>query len=490
MDKRIFGLETEFGCLVRDPSFGPPEHIVEKVKDYAFFQKKIGLIDLHARNYAFEPARAGGFLINGGRLYVDAVGDHEEYATPECSSIFDLVAYDKAGHLILQQILEEQGLAEAVSFHNNSIDHYGGHTFGCHENYLVQLDKNFYLEALSYLLPFLVTRQIFAGVGRVGGHRLNPTDFRRNIMTLSDYEVDYLWVRNFYAVEEDATVNYQLSQRADHILRAISSQVRFNRAIINPRWDSYYDFESFHRLHILFGEANMSEYAMALKVGTTVLVLDLLEIRAIPEEVRLADPVETLKSISRDPTWRWLARRADGKTIRAVDLQRLYLSCAQRLFSGRDFQTDWVLQEWERVLDALERDPRTLSDRLDWVAKLEMLETYMAEEGVSWRADVLKSLDLEYHNVNRKDGLFYALEEMGAVQRLTTDEQIVRATQEPPSDTRASARGRVVRELIQKNLRKYAVDWDGVFITRDLHLPLRNPFRDYHREAQRFLEKL
>src|SRR5579875_1957417 len=162
-----------------------------------------------------------------------------------------------------------------VSFHNNSIDHFGGHTFGCHENYLVQLEDRFFTDALSSLLPFLVTRQIFAGVGRVGGHRLTRPSSKNNIMTLSEHEVDYVWVSNFYGVEIDPTVNFQLSQRADHIVKTISSRVRFNRAIINPKWDSYYSYSNLHRLHVLFGESNMSEYALMLKVGTTCLVLDL-----------------------------------------------------------------------------------------------------------------------------------------------------------------------------------------------------------------------
>src|SRR5438552_4514969 len=212
MDRRIFGIETEFGCMVRDPVVGSSEDIVEKVKDYAFYDKKLGVIDLHARDYAFEPARAGGFLRNGGRLYIDAVGSHEEYATPECTDLIDLVAHDRAGRAILQSILHGLGLDEAASFHNNAIDHFGGHTFGCHENYLVQIEDRFFTDALSYLLPFLVTRQIFAGIGRVGGHRLTRPSSKSNIMTLVEHEGDSVWVANLYGVEIDPTIDFQLSQ--------------------------------------------------------------------------------------------------------------------------------------------------------------------------------------------------------------------------------------------------------------------------------------
>src|SRR5215210_1695743 len=170
MDQRIFGIETEYGCLVRDSSIGKPDQVVEKVKDHAFYRRKLGVIDLHARDYTFEPARSGGFLLNGGRLYIDAVGDHEEYATAECQTLVDIVTHEKAGQRILQSVLDDLGLAECVSFQNNSIDHFGGHTFGCHENYIVALDDDFFKASVSGLLPFLVTRQIFSVLCRFGGH--------------------------------------------------------------------------------------------------------------------------------------------------------------------------------------------------------------------------------------------------------------------------------------------------------------------------------
>src|SRR5947209_4121380 len=338
MDRRIFGIETEFGCMVREPSIGTVEEVVEAVKDHAFYEKKLGVIDLHARDYAFEPARAGGFLRNGGRLYIDAVGSHEEYATPECMDLIDLVAHDRAGRAILQSILDDLELADVVSFHNNAIDHFGGHTFGCHENYLVQIEDRFFTDALSHLLPFLVTRQIFAGIGRVGGHRLTRPSSKNNIMTLGEHEVDYVWVSNFYGVEIDPTVEFQLSQRADHIVKTISSRVRFNRAIINPKWDSYYSYSNLHRLHILFGESNMSEYALMLKIGATCAVLDLIEEGCVPEEIEVMDPLDTLRTVSRDQKMKWIVKLRNGKTIPAIDLQRRYLAAAKKHLRRRDPQ--------------------------------------------------------------------------------------------------------------------------------------------------------
>jgi proteasome accessory factor A len=491
MEKRIFGIETEFGCLVDDDSVGTSETIVEVIKDHAFYRDRVGVIDLHARDYAFEPARCGGFLRSGGRLYIDAVGSHMEYATPECTSFVDAVTYDKAGRALLQRLLRELDLSDKVSFHSNSVDHFGGHTFGCHENYLVGIDDRFFLEAVSDLLPFLVTRQIYAGVGRVGGHRLNYKSLKNNIMTISDYEVDYQWVGNFYGVEMDPTVDFQLSQRADHIVKTISGRVRFNRAIINPKWDSYYNYSNLHRLHILFGECNMSEYATLLKVGATSIVLDLIEDGISLAEAEIADPLEALKQVSRDSTYRWLVRRRDGTTISAVDLQRIYVDAAERHLRGRDEQTDYVLTEWARTLDQLDQDPMQLGDRLDWVAKKKMILEYMdSDPSVSWGDDILHSLDLEYHNVNPDTGLYYALEQAGLMRRETSDLAIIQAMSRPPQDTRAFGRSIVIDRLLQQGSRDYVIDWDLIYINKRRHLELKNPFQTYEEEAKFFASTL
>lgn len=494
MEQRIVGVETEFGCMVRSDRYGlgrnSSERIVEAVKDHAFLHRRLGLLDLHARDYAFEPARSGGFLLNGGRLYVDAVGSHEEYATPECITWSDVVAYDRAGRIILQSLLDELELSEDVAFYANSVDHFGGHTFGCHENYLVDISASAFRGSLSLLMPFLVTRQLFAGVGRVGGHKLNRADFRRNIMSIGEYDVDTMWVADFYGVEIDPTVDFQLSQRADHIVNTVSSRVRFNRAIINPKRDSYYDYSDLHRLHVLFGEPNMSEYAMWLKIATTCMVLDLLDLKVLPPEVRLEDPLSALKSVSRDPKMRWLVNRSNGATISAIDLQRIYLETAREYLSGKDEQTDQAIVEWAAVLDALADDPMQLADRLDWVAKKQILMQYMDSEGGKWDDDVMHSLDMEYHNVNARTGLYYGLEEMGAMRRICTDEQLQDATVTPPSNTRARGRSEVISQLIHRKWGRYLIDWDWVRIDKDRHLELRNPFHTYEVEAEMFMRGL
>ncbi|MGC8666863.1 MAG: proteasome accessory factor PafA2 family protein [Chthonomonadales bacterium] len=491
MKKRVFGIETEFGCLVNSPAVGTFEDVVQAVKDGAFYKKNLGVIDLHARDTAFEPARSGGFLRNGGRLYIDAVGSHEEYATPECADLHTLVVYDRAGRFILQDLLEDLHLAEAASFHNNSVDHFGGHTFGCHENYLVEIEDRFFTDALAYLLPFLVTRQIFAGAGRVGGHRLTRPNSRGNIMTLGENALDYIWVSNFYGVEIDHSVDFQLSQRADHIVRELSSRVRFNRAIVNPKWDTFYRHSKCHRLHVLYGEANMSEYALMLKIGTTCIVMDLIEREIYPEGVVLADPLETLRSVSRDPKMRWLVRLKNQETIPAVDLQRKYLAAAQKYLRRRDDQTDWILAEWERTLDDLERDPLSTADRLDWAAKKKLLMEYIAQEGVSWQDDVMQSLDLAYHNVNPKESLHAALEDAGLMLRFTTPEEVESAAVNPPENTRALGRGLAVEYLLaHPEIRyRYFIDWDAIYLDFNHRLDLRNPFHTYEKEVLEFLSR-
>jgi proteasome accessory factor A len=476
---RIFGVETEFGCLVAEESLGSSEGVVEAIKDFVFYELKLGAIDLHSRDDVFEPAQCGGFLTNGARLYIDAVGSHLEYATAECRSLKDLVANDRAGQRIIVRALKEMGIEEEVSVYNNSVDHFGGHTFGCHENYLVQSDADLLNDSVALLYPFLVTRQIFAGVGRVGGHVLTTAGMRPTYQDVMDNPVDYIWVSQVYGVEPDDTVQFQLSQRADHILKTIASRVRFNRAIINPKWEHFYSHEGMTRLHLLFGESNQNEFAYALKVGTTALVLRLLEEKRVPEEVALAQPVLALRDVSRDPTLKWIVRTAEDWTVGAIDLQRIYLDKAQ-VYRGESEQTDRVLRHWEEVLDGLERDPMAMEERIDWVAKRKVMEEYMASEGVGWDDESLHSVDLEYHNIDPDKSLFHALQEMGRTERVLDELDVVDAMTEPPADTRAKGRSELVKEVLRrKGPRFYVFDWNGVAVDRHRYVEMPDPFETY-----------
>lgn len=473
---RIFGVETEFGCLV-EPGAGSSEAAVELVKDYVFRELRLGLLDRHSRDEVFEPAESGGFLTNGARLYIDAVGSHLEYATAECRTLTDLVANDRAGQRHIVRAVHELGLQDDIRFYNNSVDHFGGHTFGCHENYLVQMDEDFFTHRAPMLYPFLITRQIYAGVGRVGGHVLYSGG-RPNSREVSENPIDYIWVSHVYNVAPDPDVKFQLSQRADHILKTVASRVRFNRALINPKWDHFYSHDSRHRLHLLFGESNQSEYAYALKVGTTSVVLRLLEENRVPDHLQLASPLHALRDVSRDPSYEWLVEMADGAIWGAVDLQREYWRLAQA-YRGESPQTDWVLNEWSATLDGLETDPMALDDRLDWVAKRKLVEMYMESEGLDWSADALHSIDLEFHNIDPAQSLAHAYAEQVGQKRLLDELDIVDAMTEPPSDTRARGRSLRIKRMLERKERYYVVDWNGIAMGRNLYVDMPDPFDTY-----------
>ena len=467
MAGRIYGLETEYGCLMRlEDRLSDPDTISSRVKDWVFQESSLGIVDIHYRDRG-EPPGNGGFLFNSGRIYIDM--GHLEYTTPECSSVFDLVAFDKAGDRILLKALEGLGLRETVSFFKNNIDHHTGATFGCHENYLLSRKVSFGRVAIPTLLPFFVTRQIFAGAGRVG-------------------QYDDLF--GYYDLEDDQEpVVFQISQRADHIVTEVYQWIQFSRAIINTRDEPLADPTRFRRLHLLVGDSNMSEYAAALKIGTTSLVLDLIERGIIPRRTHLMDPVRAIREISRDTSFRWIVELYDGRTISAVDLQRKYLRLAQKYLSGRNEESDWILRAWESVLDDLERDPMLLADRVDWVAKKWLLETFIASEGLSWDDPWIQSLDLEYHNLDEKKGLYYELEQRGAIRRAITEAQIDRAVRSPPQTTRAKARAVVVRALAETGI-PYIINWDSIYVENGASLRMDDPLRTYEREASDFIERL
>jgi proteasome accessory factor A len=324
----------------------------------------------------------------------------------------------------------------------------------------------------------LVTRQIFAGVGRVGGHILT-SDGRPSYQEVVDNPVDFIWVSHIYGVEPDDSVNFQLSQRADHILKTIASRVRFNRALINPKWEHFYSHDGMTRLHRLFGESNQNEYAYMLKVGTTLLVLRLLEDRLVPENLHLIQPLMALRDVSRDQSFQWPVMLGDGSVISAIELQREYLNLAES-YRGTDEQTDWTLDAWAAILDGLEKDPMSLGDKIDWVAKRQIVEQYMAEEGLDWHDDALHSIDLEYHNIDPEKSLFYAYQDMGQTTRVLDEVDIDTAMTDPPQNTRAKGRAKLVESVLgRKGSRFYMFDWNGVALDRHRFIDMSDPFETY-----------
>ena len=461
MPERIIGLETELGCLLDSGVDISPEYVASTVRDYVFTDLELGILDIHYRDWG-EPPGNGGFLFNGGRLYIDM--GHLEYATPECQSVFDALVYDRALEPILQRTIRELGLQDQVSFIKNNIDHHTGATFGCHENYSVLRHISFQRVLIPALMAFFVTRQIFAGAGRVGAND-----------AFSDED------------DSDSFGGFQISQRADHIVTDVYEWIQFSRAIINARDEPLADRRRFRRLHLLVGDSNMCEVASALKIGTTRLLLDALEEQPNVYFPAIVDPVGAIREISRDTSLSTPLMLETGEIVSPVEVQQMYLDEVKSRFAGRDNETDWILTQWQAVLDALVQDPDSLIGKVDWITKRWLLNAFREEEGLTWRDPWIESLDLEYHNLDPERGLYFELEQSGAVERLTLDKQIQRATDWAPGNTRAKARSRLMRPLAQNQI-PCAVDWNLVYFIQDQPFEMPDPFQTYEREVREYLK--
>ncbi len=365
--------------------------------------------------------RADRVLPSGARLYNDH--GHPEFSTPECTSLRELIASDRAGERVMQTCAERRMARSGpgtVALYKNNTDFHGA-SYGCHESYLLNRDVPF-PDLLAAMLPFFVTRQIFAGAGKVGTETPSPVP----------------------------GVFYQLSQRADFFSVEASVDTLYNRPIVNTRDEPHADARRYRRFHVICGDANLCEVATLLKVGTTLLILRLLESGWRPSGAALRNPVEAIKRVSHDQSLKWVVERAEGGTIGAVDLQRIYLAAAQERLTGLSEETDRVMTEWESVLDRLEIDPLSLSDTLDWAAKRALLEEYRESENVDWSDPVLQSLDLEYHNVDPQAGLYLALEQEERVRRVVGEDEIERAITSPPAgSSRALVRGMAVAKFAE-----------------------------------------
>jgi proteasome accessory factor A len=461
---RIVGIETEYGCLVGNEELRSKSEIwPARVKNYLFQKARAGTIDLHYRDYE-EPPGNGGFLLNGGRLYLDM--GHIEYASPECLHLHDIVTYDVAGDELLRSALAALEANGRVSFIKNNVDHHTGATFGCHENYLMKREAQFTPSILGTLLSFLATRQIFTGAGRVG--QANPLAF------------------DFEPAQQDAPVAFQLSQRADHIVNDIYQWVQFNRAIINARDEPLADYRKYRRLHLLIGDSNMSPFATALKIGTTACVLSLLEDRQLPRNLILSDAVRSTRDISRDPTGAWLVDLENGKNIGALDVQWQFHELAQRYLAGRDAETDWLLESWSFTLEALEQNQETLIGGVDWITKKWLLEAFIASEKIDWSDPWLLSLDLEYHNI--ENGLFFSVTPGKRIGEWNNSIRPGNALRAPPSNTRASGRARAVA-YFQDRQQPYVINWDSIAHDSRDFLVMGDPFQTYDDDVEKFLAK-
>jgi proteasome accessory factor A len=458
--KRVFGIETEYGITIdgaaeldvvresieivrsytehgshmkwdyeledphQDARGFRADELLQDTDEASYFE-----LDKH-RNLTFAEIKSDLVLSNGARFYNDHA--HPEYSTPECATLRDIVAQDKAGERILAECAKRRNThlpkeCEARLYKNNT--DFIGHSYGCHDNYLMGRTVPWDRLVLD-VVPFLVTRQIFAGAGKLG-------------------------------IEGEDSAGqpgiFQIAQRSDFFSVLCSIDTMNRRPIVNTRDEPHADAELYRRFHVIIGDANMCQWATALKVGATALVLELIEGGHAPQ-FELADPVAATKQISRDEACAWIIELRDGRKISALDIQRLYLAAA-RDHCARDEDSQWVLKEWESVLNDLASDYWLCRDRVDWVAKKFLLETLREAEGLSWTDPWLQSIDLEYHNVSLDHGLFYELVRENRMRRLVSDDEIRHAIFQPPETTRAFFRGRSVARF---NKSIESIQWDEI----------------------------
>lgn len=470
---RLFGIETEYG-ITRD-DLGEVDSVVESMElvrahltasferrwDYAgedphedargfrvsgLAQDKeedeFAKADAH-RPFSFHEMKSDLVLPNGARFYNDHT--HPEYSAPECRTLKDLLAHDRAGERIVQRAADRRNRrlgGQPVQLYKNNTD-FHGHSYGCHDNYLVPRAIPF-PRLVAGLLPFLVSRQVIAGAGKVG-----------------------------IEAQESGFVPgaYQLSQRADFMETELSVDTMRNRPILNTRDEPHADRNKYRRLHLIIGDANMCEYATALKVGTTQLVLDLIERGAAPT-FELERPVAAVKQVSRDADLKATVREKNGRMLSGLEIQEQYYAAAQRTLAGSDAESDWVLREWGETLRLLTQDRTQLIGKLDWVTKLWLLETFVREERIAWDDPWLASLDLEYHNVNADRGLFLGLEAEGKAWRMTTEADVEQALSVGPQDTRGGLRGLCVRRFPDqiKSMQWERIQFAGGLIPKTLEM--------------------
>ncbi|MFI6744369.1 Pup--protein ligase [Nonomuraea sp. NPDC050451] len=419
MDRRIFGLENEYGvtCTFRGQRRLSPDEVAR----YLF------------RRVVSWGRSSNVFLPNGARLYLD-VGSHPEYATPECDNVVELVTHDKAGERILEGLLvdaekrlREEGIAGDIYLFKNNTDS-AGNSYGCHENYCVGRQGEFGRLA-DVLIPFLVTRQIICGAGKV--------------------------------LQTPRGAVYCVSQRAEHIWEGVSSATTRSRPIINTRDEPHGDAERFRRLHVIVGDSNMSETTMLLKVGATDLVLRMVEAGIVMRDMSLENPIRAIREVSHDMTGRRRIRLANGREASSLEIQQEYLGKAKDFVDrrGGDVIARRVLELWERTLRAVETgDLDTVSREIDWVTKYQLIERYRKKYDLPLSSPRVAQLDLAYHDVHRKRGLFYLLQRRGAVERVASDIKIFEAKSVPPQTTRARLRGEFIRKAQEKR-RDFTVDW-------------------------------
>jgi proteasome accessory factor A len=450
MERRIFGLENEYGvtCTFRGQRRLSPDEVAR----YLF------------RRVVSWGRSSNVFLENGARLYLD-VGSHPEYATPECDDIRQLIAHDKAGERILEALvnaaemrLREEGIAGQVYLFKNNTDS-AGNSYGCHENYLVSRYGEFGKLA-EHLIPFFVSRQIFTGAGKV--------------------------------LQTARGARFCISQRAEHIWEGVSSATTRSRPIINTRDEPHADAEKYRRLHVIVGDSSMSEYTAWIKIATTAVLLRMLEEGIVMRDLSLENPIRAIREISHDITCRRKVRLANGREASAIELQWEYLSRAADYVDRRDDpEMKETVRAWEECLVLLEEDFTKLDTKVDWVMKYTMLQDYRAKHGLGLGHPKLALMDLAYHDVSRRRGLYYLLERSGLAERYVTDAEIDTAKLEPPQTTRAKLRGEFIKTA-KRRRRDFTVDWVHLKLNDQAQRTLlcKDPFKSVDDRVARLIASL
>ncbi len=481
------GTETEFGISVQgQPSANPMVASSQVVNAYASstlrarrarwdFEEESPLRDARGFDMSREVADpsqltdedlglANVILTNGARLYVDHA--HPEYSTPECTNPLDVVRWDKAGEQIMVDACRFAAAipgSSPIALYKNNTDNKGA-SYGAHENYLMRRATPFG-DIVRHLTPFFVSRQVVCGAGRVG------------------------------IGQDGRDHGFQLSQRADFFEVEVGLETTLKRPIINTRDEPHADPEKYRRLHVIIGDANMAEVSLFLKVGTTALVLAMIEAGFIEADLGVDQPVRSLRQVSHDPALRQLLTLRDGRRLTAVQLQMEFLDLARkyvedRLGSDADDQTLDVLARWESVLTRLEADPMLCATELDWVAKRALLERYRDRDGLEWDDAKLQLIDVQYSDVRPERGLYHKLAGMGRIERLVSPDSVAAAMHHPPTDTRAYFRGRCLEKYAD---RIAAASWDSVIFDLPGHeslqrVPTIDPLRGSRRHVGELLD--
>ncbi|MGH8876342.1 MAG: Pup--protein ligase [Stackebrandtia sp.] len=452
MDRRIFGLETEFGvtCTFRGQRRLSPDEVAR----YLF------------RRVVSWGRSSNVFLRNGARLYLD-VGSHPEYATPECDSVTDLVRHDRAGERVLEGLLidaerrlHDEGIAGDIFLFKNNTDS-AGNSYGCHENFLVSRHGEFGRLA-DILIPFLVTRQLICGAGKV--------------------------------LQTPRGALYCLSQRAEHIWEGVSSATTRSRPIINTRDEPHADAERYRRLHVIVGDSNMNEVTTMLKVGAADLVLKMIETGVTMRDLTLENPIRAIREVSHDITGQHKVRLANGREMNALEIQQEYLSKAVDFVDrrGADAVTKRVIELWGRTLEAVESgNLDSVSREIDWVSKYQLIENYRSKRDLPLSSSRVAQLDLAYHDLRRGRGLYNLMERRGSVDRVVRDVEIFEAKETPPQTTRARLRGEFIRRAQEKR-RDFTVDWVHLKLNDQAQRTVlcKDPFRSHDERVDKLIASM